>query len=106
MLAAHSKKLEHSLTQSAASIRPASPTAGRAAVEQTEPFQHGGGSLLKRNKEHPPKDWKIYLVQYYFPEWGLHQWILQKILYFEQFPDLTSWDSKQTEMYGWRRLEM
>lgn len=61
MLAAHSKKLEHSLTQSAASIRSASTTAERAAVKQTEPLQRGGGSSIKRNKKHPPKNKKYIL---------------------------------------------
>ncbi len=64
MLAAHSKKLEHSLTQSAASIRPASPTAGRAAVEQTEPFQHGVVLYSRGTKNTHLKDEKntLYII--------------------------------------------
>ena len=53
MLAAHSKNLEHSLTHYAASLRPASPTAGRAADKQTEPFQHWGGSFTQEEQRTP-----------------------------------------------------
>lgn len=53
MLAEHSKKLEHSLTHQAASFCPPSPTAERAVVEQTEPFQQWGWFFTQEEQRTP-----------------------------------------------------
>lgn len=62
MLAEYSKKFEYSLTALRASICPASSTAGRAAVKQTEPFQHKGWFFTQEDKKQPPKTWKTTVI--------------------------------------------
>lgn len=44
-------KREHRVIQQAVFLRPVWVSAGRAAEEQTEPFQHGGKPRLHSNKE-------------------------------------------------------